>query len=119
MEELSSLASLSANYDAIWAQGSLINAPFEIIRIEVQELLRHLKLGGRWIELAYPKIRWEREGNLPFEQWGEKTDGIGTPWIEWYDLVKMLALLEPVEFDVVLYLEFDNSNFNWFDLVRV
>jgi SAM-dependent methyltransferase len=118
MEDISSLAGLPTDYDVIWCQGSLINAPFHVIRAEAQELLRHLPVGGRWIELAYPKIRWEREGRPPFHEWGGFTDGPGTPWVEWYDLEKLRAALEPAQFDVVLYLEFHNSDFNWFDLVR-
>jgi len=118
LSNLESIHALGLNYDAIWAQGSLINAPFNVIRTEAQELLKHLKIGGRWIELAYPKIRWEREGSLPFDQWGEKTDGPRTPWMEWYDLEKIQKRLEPAEFEVVLYLEFHNSDFNWFDLIR-
>ena len=99
-------------------QGSLINAPFEVIRQECQELLRHLPVGGRWIELAYPKARWVREGSLPFEQWGDKTDG-GAPWMEWYDQAKLQAALAPARFETVLYLDFHNNDFNWFDLLRV
>lgn len=118
MKDLSSLAELPADYDVIWAQGSLINAPFDHTRTEIQELLRHLPVGGRWIELAYPKARWEREGRLPFEKWGEKTDGVGTPWVEWYDLEKLSAALAPAKFETVLYLNFHNDDFNWFDLVR-
>jgi len=118
LRDLKSFETLGNDYDAIWAQGSLINAPFKFIRSEAQQLLKHLKIGGRWIELAYPKIRWEREGSLPFDQWGEKTDGPGTPWMEWYDLEKLKKRLEPAKFDVVLYLEFHNSDFNWFDLIR-
>jgi SAM-dependent methyltransferase len=118
LKDLSSLSTLPTNYDVIWCQGSLINAPIEIIRAETQELLKHLPVGGRWIELAYPKIRWEREGKLPFEKWGGHTDGEGTPWVEWYDLSKIQAILEPAQFDVILNLEFHNSDFNWFDLIR-
>lgn len=118
MENIGSISALPTDYDVIWCQGSLINAPFEVIRAEAQELLRHLPVGGRWIELAYPKARWEREGKLPFDKWGECTDGPGTPWVEWYDLSKLKALLEPARFDVVLYIEFHNGDFNWFDLQR-
>jgi SAM-dependent methyltransferase len=117
LQNLSSLSNLRGDFDVIWCQGSLINAPFEIIRAEVQELLKHLKPNGRWIELAYPKIRWEREGRMPFEKWGDETDG-GAPWMEWYDLSKLLAVLEPSQFKVVLHLEFHNNDFNWFDLIR-
>ncbi|HXV38430.1 MAG TPA: class I SAM-dependent methyltransferase [Nitrosopumilaceae archaeon] len=108
---------LKHDYDFIWCMGSMINAPFEIAKSEAQDILKYLKKGGRWIELAYPKIRWEREGSLPFEVWGEKTDG-GAPWMEWYDLEKILQRLSPVKFKPILSLEFHNSDFNWFDLLR-
>ncbi len=118
MEDITSLKSLPNNYDVIWCQGSLINMPFDITYKEVQELLSHLPVNGRWIELAYPKERWEKEGKLSFDRWGEKTDGIGTPWVEWYDLEKLKKLLSPAEFDVVLHFNFYNSDYNWFDLIR-
>jgi len=116
LNDIFSFAPPEKEYDVIWCQGSLINAPFEIIRLEVHEILKHLKSGGRWIELAYPEERWEREGCLPFDQWGIKTDGEKTPWAEWYDIKKMKALFEPFKFDVVLYFNFYNNDFNWFDL---
>lgn len=105
------------DYDFIWCQGSMICAPFKIVKSEVQALLKHLKKNGRWIELAYPKVRWEREGGLPFEVWGEKTDG-GAPWIEWYDLEKLFQRLSPYKFKPILSFEFHNSDFIWFDLLR-
>ena len=117
MEDIGSLSALPTDYDVIWCQGSLINAPFNVIRQEAQELLKHLPVAGRWIELAYPKIRWERDGKLPFHRWGEKTDG-GAPWIEWYDLEKIMNRLCPAKFDVVLHFNFCNDEFNWFDLIR-
>ena len=118
MNSLESLPSLPPDFDAMWCQGSLINAPFEVIRAEIQALLEHLPIGGRWIELAYPERRWNREGRLPFAEWGSNTDGPGTPWMEWYDLEKLQRALAPTEFDTVLCFEFHNGDFNWFDLVR-
>jgi FkbM family methyltransferase len=117
MEDLRSLATLRKDYDVIFCCGSFINAPLELARMEAQALLEHLSVGGRWIELGYPKSRWEREGRIPFDQWGEKTDG-GAPWIEWHDMEKVLYMLAPAKFDPVLHLEFHNSDFNWFDLIR-
>ncbi len=38
--------------------------------------------------------------------------------MEWHDLEKVKAFLAPAIFDVVLALEFHNSDFNSFDLVR-
>lgn len=118
METIDSLNDLPDDFDFIWCQGSMINAPFEYMKVESQALLRHLPVGGRWIELAYPRQRWEREGALPFDRWGEKTDGPGTPWMEWYDLEKWRARMVPGEFDLVLHFSFHNDDFCWFDLVR-
>ncbi len=118
MEDLASLSVLRGPYDAIYCAGSLINAPLEVTRIEAQALLKYLPTGGRWMELGYPKARWEREGGMPFHKWGERTDG-GAPWIEWHDVEKVMWYLAPAQFDVVLAFEYHNSDFNWFDLVRV
>lgn len=117
LETIESLERLRGPFDVMWCQGSLINAPFEAMKKERQRLLRRLPTGGRWIELGYPKTRWEREGCLPFDQWGEKTDG-GAPWIEWYDLEKLYRALEPAQMEVVLNFEFFNNDFIWLDLIR-
>ena len=117
MEDLSSLDDLPNDFDFIYCRGSLMHAPLEVTRREAQALLRHLKIGGRWIELAYPKSRWEREGRLPFPLWGEKTDG-GAPWMEWHDLAKVREYLAPSSFEVVMQMEFHGGDFNWFDLIR-
>ncbi len=116
-QDLSSLKPLDADYDVVMAMGSLHNAPVKVMKPEYRELLRHLKVGGRWLQLAYPRSRWIREGRPPFSKWGEITDGFGTPWCEPYDLAKLLSMFEPAKFDVVLYQEFHNSDFNWFDLL--
>ncbi|HNV87256.1 MAG TPA: class I SAM-dependent methyltransferase [Candidatus Omnitrophota bacterium] len=116
LESLDSLKSLGADYDFIFAMGSLHHAPFEAVSSEARELLRHLKTGGRWVQLAYPKSRWIREGFVPFDRWGEMTDGAGTPWAEWYDPAKILRLLKPGRFETVLCREFSGGSFIWFDL---
>lgn len=116
LDGLTALQTLDKDYDVIMALGSLHHAPYEIIKPEARTLLKHLRIGGRWIQLAYPKTRWIRDGQKPFDQWGYITDGPGTPWAEWYDLPKLLELLEPAIFDVVLCLEFHNNDFIWFDL---
>ncbi|MGO9209713.1 MAG: class I SAM-dependent methyltransferase [Terriglobales bacterium] len=117
LADLRALEQLPDDYDAIYCCGSLINAPAEVTRIEAQELLKHLPVGGRWIELAYPRERWVRDGRMSFREWGNKTDG-GAPWMEWHDLQKIEAFLAPAVFDVVLALNFHNNDFNWFDLIR-
>lgn len=118
IENIESVCRLDSDYDIILAQGSLHHAPFEIIKPEAQELTRHLKIGGRWLQLAYPKTRWFRDGQPPFDRWGEYTDGPGTPWAEWYDLPKLLRLLEPIHFEVIFCLEFHQNQFIWFDLLK-
>ena len=52
-----------------------------------------------------------------FRHWGVVTDGEGTPWCEPYELETLLGMLAPAKFDVVLYQEFHNNDFNWFDLL--
>jgi SAM-dependent methyltransferase len=117
---LQNLASLNGlpEFDVIWCQGSMINAPFDFSARESAAIMRHLKPGGRWIELAYPRERWERDGRPAFSVWGTMTDGEGTPWMEWYDLDRLLKRLAPATFAPILVLNFHNDDFNWFDLVR-
>lgn len=117
LKDLDSLRPLDADYDVIMAMGSLHNAPDHIMKPEYRELLRHLKVGGRWLQLAYPKSRWIRDKRPPFKVWGQYTDGPGTPWCEPYELEKLLGMFAPAKFDVVLYQEFHNHDFNWFDLL--
>jgi SAM-dependent methyltransferase len=117
LEDFSSIDRLGS-FDVIWCHGSMLNAPVAFAAREARKLLEHLPIGGRWIELAYPKRRWETEGHLPFHRWGERTDGIGTPWMEWYDASKLLERLAPGRFLVYMTFEINESAFNWFDLLR-
>jgi hypothetical protein len=117
LEDFSSFDDLGM-FDVVWCNGSMINAPFEFAAKESGKLLEHLPIGGRWIELGYPKKRWEREGHLPLHRWGERTDGIGTPWMEWYDFGKLARRLYPADWDVLMAFDYDDDNFNWFDLRR-
>lgn len=119
LDGLAALDTLDADYDVVWCQGSLINAPFNFVKRECAAIVPHLRPGGRWIELAYPCERWVRDGQLPFRQWGNITDGEGTPWMEWYDLGRVLRRLAPASFVPVLAMNFHHDDFNWFDLVRV
>ncbi len=110
-----SFAKLPYDFDAVLAIGSLINAPKEVIRTEIQALLPHLRRGARWLHLAYPKTRWTREGTTPFSQWGEMTDGPGTPWMEYHDWEKLVYLFAPIRIELVFDCEWHNNDFNWFD----
>jgi hypothetical protein len=111
-----SFAGLPADYDAIWVFGSIHHVPFEIARREALAALAHLKPGGRWMELVYPRERWLREGAPPFEQWGKLTDGDRTPWAEWHDVEKVRRRLFPAPLRTVLDFEFCAQNYRWFDL---
>lgn len=116
-EDVDSLKPLDTDYDVIMAMGSLHNAPEKVMNPEYQELIKHLKVGGRWLQLAYPRSRWIHDGREPFSNWGTLTDGPGTPWCEWLEPEKLLGMLAPAKFEVVLYREFHHGMLNWFDLL--
>jgi SAM-dependent methyltransferase len=118
LDSIESVAKLPGPFDVIYAQGSLVHMPRNFVQIEVQFLLKHLPVGGRWVELAYPRERWQREGSLAFHEWGERTDGSGTPWAEWCDIDTRLEMLSPASFETVLAFNFHYDDFNWFDLIR-
>ncbi|MBS0546221.1 MAG: class I SAM-dependent methyltransferase [Proteobacteria bacterium] len=112
-----SFDALPRDFDAIWVFGSIHHVPFEIARKEALDLLGHLKPGGRWMELVYPRERWLREGAPPFEQWGKLTDGERTPWAEWHDIEKVRRRLFPAPLRTLLDFEFCSHNYRWFDMV--
>ena len=112
---LDDLGALPDDFDAILALGSLHHAPLSVVKQEVDVLLPHLRDGGRWLHLTYPRARWFREGSLPFSQWGKKTDGERTPWAEYHDLDKMHFLFSDVDARLRFGCEWHNQDFNWFD----
>ena len=119
MKDVADLAKLDLDYDAVMGFGSLMHAPFDVMKPEFDALVTRLKReGGRFIMHAYPKGRWEREGSLAFDKWGEKTDGEGTPWAEWYDADKLIDALKPARFELVYYCEYRQGDMNCIDLVR-
>jgi SAM-dependent methyltransferase len=106
-----SFAALPADFDAIWVFGSIHHVPFEIARQEALAALEHLRPGGRWMELVYPRERWLREGALPFSDWGRGTDGERTPWVEWHDIEKVRRRLFPAPLRTLLDFELCSSNY--------
>jgi SAM-dependent methyltransferase len=116
IEDERSFYSLRTMFDVVLALGSLINAPLEVIRSEVQAVLPHLKHSGRWLHFSYPKARWEREGRLAFSEWGNHTDGPGTPWMEYHDREKIEFLFSPRAYEIRFDCEWHGGDFNWFDL---
>jgi len=115
MKSLSDLQKLPDDFDVVLAIGSLINAPLSFVKQEVDAILPHLVDGGRWLHFAYPKSRWLREGSLPYAEWGKKTDGERTPWMEYHDLEKMRFLFSSVHARLMFECEWHNQDFNWFD----
>jgi hypothetical protein len=115
INSIKSFDALPYDFDFVWCNGSLINLPFELAREESAAILSHLKLGGRWIELAYPRERWVREGGPPFSEWGKMTDGERTPWVEWYDIQRLKLRLHPGRFETVFEHRFDSDHFIWMD----
>jgi hypothetical protein len=104
-------------FDAVMVIGSIHHVPFDIARREAVEVLKHLEVGGRWIELVYPRERWVREGTMPFDTWGMRTDGDRTPWAEWHDAEKVRHRLRPGKLTTVLDMELSWGSFRWLDFV--
>jgi SAM-dependent methyltransferase len=114
-----SFSGLAPGYDIVWVFGSIHHVPFETARREALAALALLKVGGRWMELVYPRERWLREGALPFDAWGRLTDGERTPWAEWHDIEKVRRRLAPAAFATVLDFGFCADNYRWIDLEYV
>lgn len=115
IEGLRTFDRLPRHFDAIWAIGSIHHMPFEAAREESEALIEHLKPGGRWIELGYPRERWVREGSPPFDRWGAVTDGERTPWAEWYDVEKLRWRLQRWRLQTVLEHRFESDAYIWID----
>jgi len=111
-----SFEALAPGYDAILVIGSIHHVPYDVTRREALNALRLLKIGGRWIELVYPRERWLREGAMPFDKWGQRTDGARTPWVEWYDMEKIRRRLHPAKFRTVLDFDLRSRDQRWVDL---
>ena len=102
--------------DVLFSGGSLHHAPREFLEPEYRILESKIRTGGRWLQLAYPKTRWVREGSPKFEKWGTYTDGPDTPYAKPIDAAFVQSMIEPRESRVILDYELHNSDFNWIDL---
>jgi SAM-dependent methyltransferase len=102
--------------DILFSGGSLHHAPKEILEPEYKILESKIARGGRWLQLAYPKTRWVREGSPKFEKWGTYTDGPDTPYAMPIDAAFVQSMIAPRESRVILDYEFHSSDFNWIDL---
>jgi FkbM family methyltransferase len=117
IDSIKAFDSLPMDFDFVYCNGSLHHIPFNQAIEECAAILPRLKIGGRWIELAYPRERWVREGMKPFAEWGKMTDGERTPWVEWYDIEKLKSRLTPYRFETVLEYRFNSDSFVWMDAV--
>jgi SAM-dependent methyltransferase len=115
IEGLRSFDRLPHDVDAIWAIGSIHHMPFDEAREESHAIVTHLKPGGRWIELGYPRERWVREGAPPFAEWGMRTDGDRTPWAEWYDVEKLKLRLHPWRLEPIFEHRHQSDTYVWMD----
>lgn len=109
----------SEPFDAVLCLGSLINAPFSFARKQVEALKNAVRPGGTVVFLGYPKVRFDESGARNGHEFGQRTDGEATPWVEWYDREKIEALFGR-EFKIVYERNFGRSGkeFNWFELQR-
>jgi SAM-dependent methyltransferase len=117
IESVKSFERLASDYDLVWCNGSIHHMPFAAAREECLAVLPHVKTGGRWIELAYPRERWVREGSLPFDKWGQLTDGERTPWVEWYDMEKLKQRLFPWRLKAALEHRHHSDQYIWLDVI--
>jgi len=107
-----------ALFDVVCAFGSMHHAPREVIREEMAVILPHLRVGGKWLQLAYNQDEWLRRGAPPFSGGGWGGDGDNTPWTEWYASSKLLRTLEPSKFAVV-WEGLTVGQFTWHDLLKI
>jgi SAM-dependent methyltransferase len=119
IDGLSAFQSLPWQADAVWAIGSIHHMPFDEAREESHAVLEHVRPGGRWIELGYPRERWVREGARPFSEWGKLTDGARTPWAEWYDVEKLKLRLHPWRIEPIFEHRHQSDTYVWMDCTLV
>ncbi|MDB5282630.1 MAG: hypothetical protein JWO06_1705 [Bacteroidota bacterium] len=82
------------SYNAFLAHGVLHHVPFEVAKVEFDNIDKYLLPGSKAVFLMYPKQRWEASNKPSFEEFGKFTDG-GCPWAEYYDETKMKDLVGP------------------------
>lgn len=111
--------SFARPFDAIMCIGSLINAPFEFTQKQIGGLMHHLLSGGKVLFLGYPYERFLASGAKDGTEFGKTTDGERTPWMEWYDAVKITQLFGS-EFILNWGINYgkDNIEFNFFELEK-
>ena len=104
-------------FDVVLFFGSMHHMPREYIRREAHMYMKHMKVGARLIQLAYPSSRWICfEQGLTFPEFCRATDH-QCPWAEWYDLENALSTFHPYKFSVLYSGVVGHNEFTWWDLV--
>lgn len=84
-------------------------------RHRYKTLRSHLRVGGTWLQLAYPINRMGPE--MDFHHFGQMTDGERTPWAEWMDSGKILKMHKPGKFVVNWCGIVNKDEFVWLELI--
>jgi len=110
----------ATTFDCFLCIGSLINAPFEFTKRQVEALSRSLRVAGKVLMLGYPKERYDASGARDGAEFAATTDGPRTPWVEWYDDHKVQVLFGPTfRLEWSRNFGYHPTDFNWFELTKV
>jgi len=95
-------------FDLIIAMGSLHHMPMKITKKIIEKMSKNFeKNKTKFLMLAYPFSRWNKDGCLPFRFWGLKTDG-WAPWTEYYDR-KKVSLVFSNKIEIIDELKIDDE----------
>uniref|UniRef100_A0A6M3KFD3 Putative methyltransferase n=1 Tax=viral metagenome TaxID=1070528 RepID=A0A6M3KFD3_9ZZZZ len=108
---------LAQNFDAFLMVGIVHHSPFDFMRRELRAMMKFLNPGGRVAVMAYPKERYVKSRAEDFTEFARMTDGVRTPWAEWYDDAKIRRLFGR-RFELNWSRNFNDDKFAWFDLTK-
>lgn len=122
------LDALPDNYDAVLVLDSLTKAPSELLYEEYAAVLRRLRLGGRWLQLAPSRSNYAIRRNPTYQEFAAIYDARaprdGGSWLEWLDVSKLMTLLpQGAKFQVMFGADVGSfppvypDIFHWIDMV--
>lgn len=122
------LDALPDNYDAVLVLDSLTKAPSELLYEEYAAVLRRLRLGGRWLQLAPSRSNYALRRNPTYQEFAAFYDAAprseGRSWLEWLDVNKLMTLLpQGAKFQVMFGADVGSHPpvypdvFHWIDMV--
>lgn len=114
-DNFANLRAIKQNFDAVWANWSLTQLPFDLAREECQTILPRLRVHGRWIEVCYPPQRLKDKPPLTLD-WTAATPEQKRTWEEIYDMEKLKSRFSPAILDTILDFNFLDDNVRWVDL---